>query len=138
MYVAISQNHTHPLTALSDRGRCYLKKFGQHLDRLQRLPGVGALFPNISRVPGYCQLLHLCLVDHNIIIIKSSKHLKGRSVPRVSQVFLTTRDFVVFLFLDTFPFQKCLETGKRTKSREKKSLFSRDLVFFPVSKHFNF
>ena len=34
-----------------------------------------------------------------------SKHLKGRSVPRVSQVFLTTRDFVVFLFLDTFRIQ---------------------------------
>ena len=89
-----------------------------------------------------------------------SKHLKGRSVPRVSHVFLITKDFAVFpfldtfriqrillfslfldtfriqrillfsLFLDTFPFQKCLETGKRTKSRERNHYFQGIWSFF--------
>ena len=37
-----------------------------------------------------------------------SKHLKGRSVPRVSHVFLITKDFVIFLFQDTFRIQRIL------------------------------
>ena len=36
-----------------------------------------------------------------------SKHQKGHSVPPVR--FWTTNDFVVFLFLDTFRIQKCLD-----------------------------
>ena len=89
-----------------------------------------------------------------------SKHLKGRSVPRVSHVFLITKDFAVFpfldtfriqrillfslfldtfriqriwlfsLFLDTFPFQRCLETGKTTKSLEKKHYFQGIWLFY--------
>ena len=31
-----------------------------------------------------------------------AKHLKGHLVPRVKHVFGPTKDFVVFLFLDTF------------------------------------
>ena len=37
----------------------------------------------------------------------------------VSGHFPYSRDFVVSLFLDTLTFQKCLETGKTTKSFEK-------------------
>ena len=34
-----------------------------------------------------------------------SKHLKGRSVPRVSDVFADAKGFVIFLFLDSFRIQ---------------------------------
>ena len=40
-----------------------------------------------------------------------------------------TRDWVVYLFLDTFESRKCLETGEMTKSLENND-FSRDLVGF--------
>ena len=38
----------------------------------------------------------------------ASKHLKGRSVPRVSDVFADSKDFVVSLFPDTFRIQEIL------------------------------
>ena len=38
----------------------------------------------------------------------SSKHLKGRSAPRVSDVFAHAKDFVVFLFPGTFRIQRML------------------------------
>ena len=37
-----------------------------------------------------------------------SKHLKGRSVPRVSDVFADAKGFVIFLFLDSFRIQRIL------------------------------
>ena len=49
--------------------------------------------------------------------------------------FGSHRDFVVFLFLDTFWIQKCPETGKR-QNPLKKIIISRDFVVFPVSRHF--
>ena len=39
------------------------------------------------------------------------------------------------LFIDTFWIQKCLETEKQPNPL-KKTLFSRDLVVLPVSRHF--
>ena len=61
----------------------------------------------------------------------SSKHLKGRSAPRVSDVFADSKDFVVFLFPDTFRIQgillfPCFWTLSVFKG------FCR----FPVSRHF--
>ena len=38
-------------------------------------------------------------------ILGQSKHLKGRSVPPCTSRFCLTKDFVVFLFLDTFRTQ---------------------------------
>ena len=60
-----------------------------------------------------------------------SKHLKGRSVPRVSHVFADAKNFVVFLFPDTFRIQGILSF----------SCFQTLSVFkgfcpFPVSRHF--
>ena len=60
-----------------------------------------------------------------------SKCLKGRSVPRVSHVFADAKDFVVFLFPDTFRIQgillfPCFWTLSVFKG------FCR----FPVSRHF--
>ena len=43
-----------------------------------------------------------------------------------------SRDFVVFLFLDTFEYGKCLETGKPSWQ----FLLSKDFVVSPVSRHF--
>ena len=43
-----------------------------------------------------------------IVAYAISKHLKGRSVPRVSHVFGLTKDFVIFMFLDTFRIQGIL------------------------------
>ena len=40
-----------------------------------------------------------------------------------------SRDYVVFLFLDTFEYGKRLETGETTKSLEIMT-FSRDFVLF--------
>ena len=40
---------------------------------------------------------------------------------------LNSKDFVVFLFEDTFEYGKCLETGETTKSLEK-VIISRDFV----------
>ena len=48
---------------------------------------------------------------------------KDFSVFPVSRHFLYPKDFAVVLFLDTFPFEKCLETGKTTKSVEKIIIF---------------
>ena len=42
------------------------------------------------------------------ILQSPSKHLKGRSAPRVSDVFADSKDFVVFLFPDTFCIQGIL------------------------------
>ena len=39
------------------------------------------------------------------------------------------------MFLESFRIQKCLETGK-PKNPSKKSLFSREFVVFPCSRHF--
>ena len=50
--------------------------------------------------------------------------------PKGWYLLITTR----FLFLDTFDYRKCLETGEMTKSFENYN-FSRDLVIFPVSRH---
>ena len=63
--------------------------------------------------------------------IDISKHLKGRSAPRVSDVFADSKDFVVFLFPDTFRIQgilsfPCFWTLSVFKG------FCR----FPVSRHF--
>ena len=60
-----------------------------------------------------------------------SKHLKGRSAPRVSDVFAHAKDFVVFLFPGTFRIQgilsfPCFWTFSVFKG------FCR----FPVSRHF--
>ena len=92
-----------------------------------------------------------------------SKHLKGRSVPRffnhkgfcgfpVSRHFpysatliwapserrsWITRDFVIFLFLDTFHIQKWLETGKRQIPLKNKSLFQGILSFLETGKRQN-
>ena len=41
-------------------------------------------------------------------VVNTSKHLKGRSVPRVSDVFADSKDFVVSLFPDTFRIQEIL------------------------------
>ena len=49
----------------------------------------------------------------------------------VSGHFPYSRDLGVSLFLDILTFQKCLETGKTTKS-----LLSRNFVIFPVYSHF--
>ena len=46
-----------------------------------------------------------------------------------------SRDFVVFLFLDTFEYGKCLETGEMTKSLEIMTFFKRFCRFL-VSKPF--
>ena len=43
---------------------------------------------------------------------------------------LFSRDLVVFQFLDTFEFRKCLETGEMTKSLENNDFCSRDFVVF--------
>ena len=62
-----------------------------------------------------------------------SRHFSGRSVPPCSgRVCLT------FLFLDTFPLQKCLETGKRTKSRERNHYFQGIWSFFLFPKTLTF
>ena len=49
--------------------------------------------------------------------------------------WLYSRDFVVFLFLDTFWIQKCLETEKRPNSLKKIIVF-KGFYRFPVSRHF--
>ena len=46
-----------------------------------------------------------------------------------------SRDFVVWLFLDTFLTKKCLETEKQPNLL-KKTLFSRGLVVLHVYRHF--
>ena len=59
----------------------------------------------------------------------------------------TSRDFVVLLFLDTFEYGKCLETGEMIKSFHHFKGFCRftvsrhipylkDFVVSPVSRHF--
>ena len=48
----------------------------------------------------------------NLIGQIRDKHLKGRSGPRVSDVFGSTKDFAIFLFPDTSEKLKCLERGK--------------------------
>ena len=85
----------------------------------------------------------------------------------IFSIFGLTKDFVIFLFPDTFriqgilsfpcfwtlsvfkgfchfpvsrhfPFSKVFGNRKNDQIPWKKSLFSRDLVVFPVSKHLNF
>ena len=85
-----------------------------------------------------------------------SKHQKGRSVPRVSHVFAHVKDFVVFLFLDTFFLQKVWGPTQKRDSRgapndlesvwkqendkilcdPKASHTGGNLVISPVSRHF--
>ena len=62
-----------------------------------------------------------------------SKHLKGRSVPRVSHVFAHAwaKDFVIFLFLDTFRIQGILSFS----CFQTLSVF-KDFVVSAVSRHF--
>ena len=74
------------------------------------------------------QLVSLAVSIRQMFI---SKHLKGRSAPRVSDVFADSKDFVVFLFPDTFRIQgillfPCFWTLSVFKG------FCR----FPVSRHF--
>ena len=62
-----------------------------------------------------------------------SKHLKGRSVPRVSDVFADSKDFVVSLFPDTFRNQEILSFPCFWTLSVFKGFWR-----FPVSRHFNF
>ena len=83
-----------------------------------------------------------------IVAYAISKHLKGRSVPRVSHVFGSTKDFVIFMFLDTFRIQGILlfsllqDTFRMAQQRILSfSCFQTLSVFkgfccFPVSGHF--
>ena len=48
-----------------------------------------------------------------------------------------SKDFVVFLFLDTFRIQKCLKTRKLQNLLKKISI-SRDFVISAVSRHFSY
>ena len=56
----------------------------------------------------FAHFLSLNRDRRNYIFISISKHLKGRSVPRVSDVFADSKDFVVSLFPDTFRNQEIL------------------------------
>ena len=64
-------------------------------------------------------------------LVQVSESISGSVVP----LAMFSRDLVVLLFLDTFEYRKCLETGEMTKSLENNN-FSGDLVIFPVSRHF--
>ena len=54
--------------------------------------------------------LHV-MVILRLLKTKISKHLKGRSVPPVGDVFADAKDFVVFLFLDTFSIHSVPAVG---------------------------
>ena len=69
--------------------------------------------------------------DFALFLFPDTKHLKGRSVPRVRHFFWHTKDFVIFLFPDSFRIQRILPF----------SCFWTLSVFkgfcpFPVSRHF--
>ena len=74
-------------------------KFCQNCEILSKLWN----FVNIVKFYQNCEILSKLW---NSVKIVKSKHLKGCSVPRVSNGNLFTRDFKVFLFLDTFRIQR--------------------------------
>ena len=63
--------------------------------------------------------------------IFTSKHLKGRSVPRVRHFFADAKDFVIFLFPDSFRIQRILSIS----CFQILSVF-KGFCRFPVSRHF--
>ena len=67
----------------------------------------------------YC----FCFCNHNQALLTDgqlrggeSKHLKGRSVPPLGNGFGPTKDFVLFLFLDTFRIPKAGQSLVWSKS----------------------
>ena len=65
--------------------------------------------------------------DKSPWIWKVSRNRRNNQIPWKN---LFSRDFVVWLFLDTFRTKKCLETGKTTKSLENNVFFQGIWLFF--------
>ena len=65
-----------------------------------------------------------------------SRHFPGRSVPPCPGRFCFNKGFCHFPVSRHVPFSKVSRNRKTTKSLEKKTLISRDLVVLPVSRHF--
>ena len=72
-------------------------------------------------------------VSNHFNFSKVSGNRKNNQIPWKNDYCQGILSFL--LFIDTFWIQKCLETEKRPNPL-KKSLFSRDFVISPVSRHF--